>query len=223
MSLLQVPVRLPKGRTAKLAVLLGIVATIAQAQVTVTSGSFGALPNGLIASPALFFAVDPTTGWIRNNADTWDFVAAGVRAFNLSATRFGIVAGKSIIFTNSTTDPNTTASLTITSGSTNATGALRILAGTTPTQSGTTCGTAPTISGNNSNGAIALGSAPGLPCQIVFNGNFPTAPHCYLNPEILTTGTTTVRATSLLTTGFVITSSAALVQADKITWWCVGE
>lgn len=38
--------RLPKGRTAKLAVLLAIVATIAQAQVTVRSGFAGLISEG---------------------------------------------------------------------------------------------------------------------------------------------------------------------------------
>jgi hypothetical protein len=102
-------------------------------------------------------------------------------------------------------------------------GALRIFSGTTPTQSGTTCGTGPTIAGNNTNGSITLGTTPGLPCTIVFNGTWTNAPRCYLNPEILTTGTTTVRATSITTTGFVITSTAALVATDKVSWFCVSS
>ena len=68
-------------------------------------------------------------------------------------------------------------------------------------------------------GCVTLGSAPGLPCTIVFNGTRASAPRVMLNPEVLTTGTTTVRATSITTTGFVITSTAALVATDKVCWW----
>jgi hypothetical protein len=112
---------------------------------------------------------------------------------------------------------------TLTMGHGGTTGALAIAGGTTPTQSGTTCGTGPTIAGNNTNGSIILGTTPGLPCAIVFNGTWTNAPRCYLNPEILTTGTTTVRATSITTTGFVITSTAALVATDKVSWFCVSS
>jgi hypothetical protein len=91
-----------------------------------------------------------------------------------------------------------------------------------PTQSASTCGTTPTIVGTNSVGSIVLGAGPTLPCQLVFSQNFLTAPKCALNPEVLTTATTTVRATSVLVSGFVITSTAALVATDKVSWICVG-
>lgn len=91
-----------------------------------------------------------------------------------------------------------------------------------PTQSASTCGTTPTIVGTNSVGSIVLGAGPTLPCQLVFSQNFATAPKCVLNPEILATGTTTVRATSVLVSGFVITSTAALVATDKVSWTCIG-
>lgn len=90
------------------------------------------------------------------------------------------------------------------------------------TQSASTCGTSPTIVGTNSVGSIVLGAGPTLPCQIVFSQNFTNAPKCAINPEILTTGTTTIRATSVLVSGFVITSSAALVATDKVSWICIG-
>lgn len=91
-----------------------------------------------------------------------------------------------------------------------------------PTQSASTCGTSPTIVGTASAGSIVLGAGPTLPCQLVFAQNFATAPKCAINPEILATGTTTVRATSVLVSGFVITSTAALVATDKVSWICVG-
>lgn len=91
-----------------------------------------------------------------------------------------------------------------------------------PTQSASTCGTTPTIVGTASAGSIVLGAGPTLPCQLVFSQLFATAPKCALNPEILTTGTTTVRATSVTTGGFVITTTAALVATDKVSWICVG-
>lgn len=116
---------------------------------------------------------------------------------------------------------NATADVIMCRGGT--TGALRLFGGTTPTQSGTTCGTAPTIAGNNSLGSVTLGAAPGLPCTIVFNGTWTNAPKCFLNAEVLTTASTTVRATGITTTQFVITSTAALVATDKVSWHCLSS
>lgn len=212
--------RLPKGRTAKLAVVLAILATIAQAQAIVTGTSFPLnAPDGTAALPVWNFGADPTMGFYRAGASSLGFSTGGaIRGLwdtsglmlGTGAYRFG-------------TAPGAAADLSLTRGG--APGSLRITAGTTPTQSAATCGGAGfTITGDNTNGSVVLGAAPTLPCAIVFNGTWSTsAPHCYLSPEILTTATTTVRPTTVTTTGFVITSTAALVATDKVTWLCMGE
>jgi len=173
--------------------------------------------DGTAAVPAWSFTLDPTMGFYRAGGSSLGFSTGGaIRGLwdtsglmlGTGAYRFGTAPGAAV-------------DLSLTRGGT--TGALRVLSGTAPTASGTTCGTAPTITGNNTNGAVTLGSTPSPPCIIVFNGTWTTAPHCHLNPEVLTTGTTTVRATGITTTQFTITTTAALVATDKVTWWCVGE
>lgn len=225
--------------------LIGVLTFIALAsaalgQVTTTSSSGGTTfdgtsvtAQGTLLLPAGTCGTVPGWGWsadndgtgtgmCRNNQDIIDVTLNGVRKFNFSGSRLGVTNGLPVVFTNSTTDPNTTASLSVVNDS-NTTGSLRIFSGTTPTQSGTTCGTGPTIAGNNTSGSVILGSSPGLPCTIVFNGTWTSAPKCYLNPEVLTTGTTTVRATGITTGQFVITSTAALVATDKVSWFCTSS
>lgn len=212
----------------KLLGFVGVLTFIAAASMALAQVSVGGIqwpafmPDGTAAQGSLCFGSEPTTCLWRATTQEMDISIIGTSRHAFTASRYGQTTGNLIIWTNSTTNPSTTAQLSI-GNTAAATSGLRILSGTTPTQSGTTCGTGPTLTGDNTNGSVALGSAPGLPCTIVFNGTWAAAPHCSLNPEILTTGTTTVRATSITTTGFVITSTASLVQADKVTWFCVSE
>lgn len=208
----------PRGRTAKLAVLLAVVATIATAQVTVTG--FNGFAPGSTTVPGIFWSGDENTGFseIGDGVTGWlsNGTLIGVFSSNLGMRQAALLSWAA------STNPNAAAVLSL--GSTSAAGGLRILSGAIPTQSGTTCGTGPTITGNNTLGSVALGTAPGLPCTIVFSGaGWSAAPHCMLNPLVLTTGTTTVRATGISTTQFVITSTAALVAADKVEWLCASE
>lgn len=95
--------------------------------------------------------------------------------------------------------------------------------GGVPTGSASTCGTTPTITGNNSLGSVTLTAGLTLPCTIVFSQAWPTAPKCFVNPEVLTTATTTARATGITTAQFVITTTAALVATDKVSWHCLSN
>jgi hypothetical protein len=177
--------------------------------------------NGTAAAPSVSFTSDPDTGFSKvgsSPADNITWASGG-------AVKGALAGGVAIINTGavgwvSGTDPTNGSAFDVLINRGGAPGTLRISSGTTPTQSGTTCGTGPTITGNNRSGSVALGSAPGLPCTIVFNGTWGQTPRCWLNPDVLTTGTTTVRATSITTTSFVITSTASLVQADKVSWLC---
>lgn len=162
-------------------------------------GFAGTTLQGLVGGPSGFYWCDGSSpsGRFANNQLT--MASGGV--FGWTAAGAGSSADVSI-------------------GRSGTNGALRVFGGTTPTQSATTCGTGPTIVGNNRRGSVTLGTGPTLPCTIVFNGTWTNAPTCYLNPDVLTTATTTVRATGVSTTQFVITSTAALVATDKVSWLC---
>lgn len=195
---------------------------IVWAQVTVGGTSFPLFaPDGLIGAPVFAFASSPTTGFWNTGGNMAYSHAGAIVAAGNSTTGMRLTSSYFLGWTPAAAN-GTSADLNF--GRNGAPGSLRVLSGTTPTQSAATCGGAGfTITGDNSNGSVILGAAPTLPCAIVFNGTQTSAPHCYLTPEILTTGTTTVRPTSITTTGFVITSTAALVATDKVTWFCVGE
>jgi hypothetical protein len=207
------------NRTAKLAVVLAITASVAQAQITITSGWLplgggtisGPLlvPYGSASAPSIGFAPDADgtpTGIYSTNVNQIGFLINGALAGRFDSNGLNLGSTQDTIFARGGT-----------------TGALRLFGGTTPTQSGTTCGTGPTLAGNNSLGSVTLGTTPGLPCTIVFNGTWTNAPKCFLDAEVLATGTTTVRATGVTTTQFVITSTAALVATDKVSWHCVSS
>lgn len=182
------------------------------------------LPDGAASTPALAFQLEPGLGIFRSATNFFGIMNPGystsavVLSIAGNGPRVGNAAGYGFA---STVGGDGALDLTLQRGGTS--GALRILSGTTPTQSGTTCGTGPTITGNNSLGSVTLGTAPGLPCTIVFNGTWTNAPKCFLDAEVLATATTTVRATGITTTQFVITSTAALVATDKVSWLCVSN
>jgi hypothetical protein len=193
------------------------------------SASGGGMPYpalfslGTAAAPSVAPASQPNTGIYWGTNSTF-LTANAVSSLVVGSSRVGIRRALQLTWTNSSTDPNTTAVFSMgADGTAGVTGALRVFDGTTPTQSGTTCGTGPTITGNNTLGSVTLGTTPGLPCTIVFNGTWNQAPRCFLNADVLTTATTTVRATGMSTSQFVITSSAALVATDRISWWCVAS
>lgn len=179
-------------------------------------------PDGTAAIPSIAWTADADgtgTGFYRRAANVISATIGGTGRMEIQNGTTALTSGGSYSWNSSTI--GTAVDLEL--GRSGAPGSFRIYAGTTPTQSGTTCGTGPTIAGNNTNGAVTLGTTPGLPCTIVFNGTWTNAPRCYLNPEVLTTASTTVRATTITTTGFIITSTAALVATDKVSWFCVSS
>lgn len=180
------------------------------------NGVTGFFADGTVGAPSIAWATDADgtgTGFYRGAANTMDVAINGAQTTTFNAV--GLTLQGSTKLLQIAGDMNIARR--------GSGGSLGLAGGTTPTQSGTTCGTGPTISGNNTNGSVTLGTTPGLPCTIVFNGTWTSAPHCVLNPEVLTTATTTVRATGISTTQFVITSTAALVATDKVTWFCAAE
>lgn len=185
---------------------------------SVTLQGNGLFPAGTAGAPSIAWAADADgsgTGFYRNGTNIVELVNNGVANTRWNTSGLLIISDTLGLFFGASAD------LELIRGGT--TGALRILGGTTPTQSGTTCGTGPTLSGNNTLGSVTLGTTPGLPCTIVFNGTWTNAPKCFLDPEVLTTGTTTVRATGISTTQFVITTTAALVATDKVSWLCTAN
>jgi hypothetical protein len=197
-----------KGRTAKLAILLAVVATFAQAQATVSG--FGGFGDGTAASPSGFFAGDPTKGIFSQGVNSIGVSLAGVEVFRFSSSGISIISDTIGVRFGAAAD------LSLLRGGSG--GTLRVLGGTTPT--GTGCGTGAAFAGNNTNGSVVIGTTPGT-CAITFNGTLTSAPNVYLNEPILTTGTTTCRATSITTTGFTITCTAGLVSTDKVSWFAV--
>lgn len=225
-----------KAATWTLALLLWVCFGLtAWAQIQTTSAGISGLssdgtsitstqvflgPNGTAALPTYAYASEPSLGIYRAASGQIGFSITGANRYRMAGTQMDIGSGVAFGWSNNAAPVSGTMDLDFARGG--APGSLRVKDGTSPTS--TNCGGAGlTITGNNSNGSVVLGAAPPLPCAIVFNGTWTSAPHCYLNPEVLTTGTTTVRATTPTTTGFVITSTAALVATDKVTWWCVGE
>lgn len=203
-------------RTAKLAIALAVVATMAQAQAVVTGFPGIALfAAGTAAAPSMGWLADADgtgTGWYRSAADTMTLAINGVQRFTFAGVTLTIGGTGGNVSINSDTTWTRNGSG----------GSHAFSGGTTPTQSASTCGTGPTITGNNTKGCVTLGTGPTLPCTIVFNGTLTAAPAVFLNPEVLTTATTTVRATGITTSQFVITSSASLVATDKVCWWAPG-
>jgi len=168
-------------------------------------------PDGTAGAPTYAFGSSSGSGlWWDGSGIAWS--TTGTKRGVHGATTFTLLADTGRLIMGASADWSL--------GRGGAGGSIAFSGGTTPTQSGTTCGTGPTIVGNNSSGSVTLGTSPGLPCTIVFSGTWTSAPRCWLNPDILTTATTTVRATGITTGQFVITTSAALVATDKISWHC---
>lgn len=175
------------------------------------------LAPGVVGAPSLGWAAETNTGFYRAGAGDIRFALGGADQTRWLSTAMTLTAANTVSWGSSGVSGGD-----ISIGRSGP-GAIRVLGGTSPTQSGTTCGTGPTITGNNSLGSVTLGTTPGLPCTIVFNGSWGGTPRCFLNAEVLATGTTTVRATGVTTAQFVITSTAALVATDKVSWWCVSS
>lgn len=212
-------------RLSFLLVALLLVAGSAQAQIQCWGEGCGRpftspilLPAGSLSAPAVAPAADPTTGfnfgatfadWIGTNSARVRITTSAsggalvVQAGSGGACHYGF--GPSGV---------TSTDLCLTRGSTS--GALRLWSGTTPTIAG--CGTGATASGNNSNGAVTIGTTPGT-CVITFHGTWSNAPHCTLNNE-RAAGAGGQRATGITTTQFTITGTIA--ATDVISWFCVG-
>lgn len=179
-------------------------------------GTHGAVTAQSVAFPAST-ATAPTTGmYVASSDSLLSLNVGGTRRFMFSSGDLQVSAGTasiSLLGATALVNLGNPTDVSIARGGTN--GALRILNGTTPT--GTNCGAGATFTGNNSCGSVTLGAAPGTPV-ITFNGTWTNAPRVFLNEEILATATTTTRATSIGTTSFTITSTAALAAGDKISW-----
>jgi hypothetical protein len=169
------------------------------------------LADGTAAAPSLTFASDPTKGMFSQGVNSIGLSLVGGEAFRISTGGVFVLSDTVGLGFGASGD------IRLIRGGAN--GALRIFTGTTPT--GTGCGTGASYAGNNTNGSVTIGTTPGT-CVITFNGTWTNAPNVYLNPTILTTGTTTCRATGITTTAFTITCTAALVATDKVSWLAIG-
>ena len=168
------------------------------------------LPSGSAAAPGAAFADDPDTGISRPTTNQLT-ISAGTnevaRFLNLILS-----LGASARLTWGVGFGSTDLGL----GRSGTNGALKIDGGTTPT--GTGCGTGASYSGNNSNGAVTIGTTPGT-CVVTFNGTWTNAPHCTLNNE-RAAGAGGHRATGITATQFTITGT--LAATDVISWSCWG-
>jgi hypothetical protein len=96
-----------------------------------------------------------------------------------------------------------------------ASGAL-VTSGSAPAVS--SCGTSPTIRGNNFGGLVTIGSAPGTTCVLTFAPAFLSAPACVMVNQ--TTAGAAHKDTTTLTT-LTLTGSPGLNAADVWAYICV--
>jgi hypothetical protein len=89
--------------------------------------------------------------------------------------------------------------------------------GTAPTVS--SCGTSPSIVGNDMVGRVTVGTSPSTTCTLTFNAAFTNAPICLAQDE---TTSVTMRATTVSTTAVTFTASGTLTASDKISYSCRG-
>jgi len=89
--------------------------------------------------------------------------------------------------------------------------------GTAPTLS--SCGTSPSIVGNDMVGRVTVGTSPSTTCTLTFNAAFTNAPICFAQDE---TTSVTMRATTISTTAVTFTASASMTASDKLSYRCEG-
>lgn len=109
-----------------------------------------------------------------------------------------------------TTDRNPTTKLQIDEGH------LESL-GTAPTMG--TCGTTPTIVGNDISGIITSGTGVINTCAFTFAKAYTNQPSCFVTPEDPTTALTAISTTTTLT---IDAGTAALPPSMKIYYFCIG-
>ena len=206
--------------TRRLAFLLAaglLCAAPLQAQIVAWQGAATVytspilIPRGTLGNPAIGFAGDadgtgsgiwsPGANLVDIDINGNDYHRFGISNYTLRSDSGSISLG---IAADTTFSRSGTA------------GAFRISGGTTPTGAG--CGTGASYAGNNSNGAVTIGTTPGT-CVITFNGTWNVAPHCTLNNE-RAAGAGGHRATGITTTQFTITGT--LAATDVISWSCWG-
>jgi hypothetical protein len=81
------------------------------------------------------------------------------------------------------------------------------------------CGTSPSIVGNDMVGRVTVGTVPSTTCTLTFNTAFTNAPICFAQDE---TSGVTVRATTVSTTAVTFTASASMTAGDKLSYRCEG-
>lgn len=89
-----------------------------------------------------------------------------------------------------------------------------VTGGVTPTLN--SCGTTPSVRGNNTGGIITVGGTAGNVCHLTFNGRYAKTPSCTLNDAAEATS----RISAASTTGFQITGTT--ISANVINYICVG-
>jgi hypothetical protein len=89
--------------------------------------------------------------------------------------------------------------------------------GTAPALS--SCGTSPSIVGNDMVGRVTVGTSASTTCALTFNVAFTNAPICFAQDE---TSAVTVRATTVSTTAVTFTASASMTASDKLSYRCEG-
>lgn len=82
------------------------------------------------------------------------------------------------------------------------------------------CGTAPTIVGNDSAGKVTIGTGTPSACTLTFTKAWPTGASCRANDDTTIAKNPTTVVTT--TTTAVITLTAASVNGDVISYQCTG-
>lgn len=91
--------------------------------------------------------------------------------------------------------------------------------GTPSVSAGAGCGTTPSVTGNDHNGTITVGTGA-TQCTLTFGRAWANTPQCFANDR---TAVLSVRATPTTTTVVFATLVAADIASDTIDYWCVGR
>lgn len=89
--------------------------------------------------------------------------------------------------------------------------------GTAPTLS--SCGTSPSIAGNDMVGTITVGSSPSTTCNLTFHSSWTNAPSCMV---VDYTTSLSIQAPTT-TTGVSLTASATFGAGDSVAYICLGR
>lgn len=81
------------------------------------------------------------------------------------------------------------------------------------------CGTSPSVTGNDHNGTITVGTSA-TSCTLTFGRGWANTPQCFANDR---TAVLEVRAVPTTTTVVFDTATASNIASDTIDYWCVGR